>query len=640
MATPKWRIPFKSLAERTCRVDIYDLTTPDYSGSTTTLVGAADPIVIDEDNDDDLTNVVRTQSGYLNIIETDDTTAAIEALKPEKNTSRRVELYVDNVLTWCGLMQAQTFENAWVPNPRQMSFPIMSPLALAPDTDMPTYNPPSREMLCKLLSDAIGKLNDGGAGIELVVWPKEADRLLSEKATTLAVCPYNSDHDTTAASPDLMKPDTVQYTIEGICNCFGWMVHDAPGKLIFSKFDGTGDYLEATPANLATYSNVSEATYDGDTVLTMTDYLTPADAQGVESILMPYEKVRLNYDGDVVKNAQFDFNHLTYLSEDIYEIGGIQYQYIAYFKSETPELTGYSPDGWLRLTNQFNTSNNSLKYEGVNPCVCGSVSKQNDGLLIVHWSSWGSTSQPSQIAYDDLLFTVTFYERPTADSFFVKYDQAWGGMLAELNSDENHDRPRVGLRLKCGDKWYHGNGSWTTTRPSSHYYNFGKVTSCPFGDPIEVHFYDASNQTQPQGLSQWDIYNLISNIHLETVDAVFSEYKISNKGYTELKLGDGDGRNIGDIYLGFNAYYKNSNLIGTLILWNQDTWFTNYHYLLYSREQLVLKCRRTTTVLPYYAKCALLSFFGHQWRLIAASSNPWNDEITVTLQRSLEPQNE
>ena len=631
MATPKWTIPFKSLAERTCRVDIYDLTTPDYSGSTTTLVGAADPIVIDEDNDDDLTNVVRTQSGYLNIIETDDTTAAIEALKPEKNTSRRVELYVDNTLTWCGLMQAQTFENAWVPNPRQMAFPIMSPLTLAPDTDMPTYNPPSREMLCKLLSDAIGKLNDGGAGIELVVWPEET-KLLSEKVTTLAVCPYNNDHDTTAQSPSLMKPDTVQYTIEGICNCFGWMVHDAPGKLIFSKFDGTGDYLEATPANLATYSNVSEATYDGDTVLTMTDYLTPADAQGVESILMPFEKVRLNYDGDVVKNALFDFNHLTYVSDDSWQ----DLQFISYFKSETPELTGYSPEGWLRETNEFTGAGNFLRYEGVNPCVCGSKQSQQNGLLYRKTS--GQTT-PGYIAYEDFLFKVTFFERPTDSSFFVRFDQAWGPMLYDLKSNEDHDRPRVGIRLKCGDKWYHDNGSWTTTAPTSSRYNFGKVTNTPAGEPIEVYFHDLSNQTLQSQFTQFDIYNLISDIHLETSDAIFSEYKWTNKGYTELKLGDGDGRNIGDIYLGFNAYYRNSNMIGTQFL-TQQNWFTNYHYLLFSREQLQLKCRRTATLLPYYAKCALMSFFGKTWRLIAASSNPWNDEITVTLQRSLEPQNE
>lgn len=639
MANAKWTIPFYTLQGRSAQVSIFDLTDPSYSGSATQLVGAAAPITIDDDDEPDLLQVLRAQSGYLNIVETADTAAAIEALKPANNTCRRVELTIGEQLVWCGLMQAQSFDNAWVPSPRQMAFPVMSPLALAGDVDMPTYNPPARLMLCKLLSDAIGLLNDRGAGIELVVWPQETERLLTSPVSSLVVCPYNSDHDTTAASPDLMKPDTVQYLIEAICNCFGWMVHDEPGKLIFTKFDGTGDYLEATPANLATYQNVTTATYTGSTTITLTDYLTPADAQGTESILMPYEKVRLNYDGSVVKSAQFDFNHLTYLSEDIYEIGGIQYQYIAYFKSETPELTGYSPDGWLRLTNQFNTANNSLKYEGVNPCVCGGVSKQNDGLLYIKING---SEPPQGPAYGDHLFTVTFYERPTADSFFVKFDEAWGGFLPELNSDDNYDHPRVGLRLKCGDKWYHGNGSWTTTRPTYTVYNFGKVTSCPFGDPIEVQFFDASNTTPASPATQWGKYNLISNIHLETVDAVFSEYKVTDKGYTELKINDGDGRNVADIYLGVNAYYKNSNLIGTLILWDQDDWFTLYHYMLYSREQLVIRCRRSSLqpALPYYAKCAQVSFAGKVWRLISTSRDPWNDIITVQLQRSLEPTEE
>ena len=164
----------------------------------------------------------------------------------------------------------------------------------------------------------------------------------------------------------------------------------------------------------------------------------------------------------------------------------------------------------------------------------------------------------------------------------------------------------------------------------------------PLGDPIEVQFFDASNQTLPSGMTQWDGYNLISDIQLQTVDAVFTEYKITDKGYTELKIGEGDGRNVADIYLGVNAYYKNSNLIGTLILWDQDDWFTLYHYMLYSREQLVIRCRRSSLqpALPYYAKCAQVSFAGKVWRLISTSRDPWNDIITVQLQRSLEPTEE
>jgi hypothetical protein len=136
-----------------------------------------------------------------------------------------------------GFLQAQTFQNAWVPNPRQLSLPILSPLALLDDVDMPVYDPPSRQMLCKLLSDAIGKLNDKGAGITQVVWPQES-KLLSEEVNTIAVCDYNDAHDTTQHSDEpLMKADTTRYLIEGICNCFGWMVHDEPGKLIFTKFD-------------------------------------------------------------------------------------------------------------------------------------------------------------------------------------------------------------------------------------------------------------------------------------------------------------------------------------------------------------------------------------------------------------------
>ena len=52
----KYTIPFKSLAGKDCRIDIYDST---YSGSTvTTLKGAAQPVVIQEEDDESLLTVL------------------------------------------------------------------------------------------------------------------------------------------------------------------------------------------------------------------------------------------------------------------------------------------------------------------------------------------------------------------------------------------------------------------------------------------------------------------------------------------------------------------------------------------------------------------------------------------------------
>ncbi len=628
---PKWTIPFASLGGNSCRADVFDMDA-EYTGTATELTGAAQPVTIDEEDDDDLLTVIRPRTGYLNIVETDDTSAAIEALKPATNTSRKVVIYSGTDVIFQGFLQAQTFQNAWVPNPRQLSLPILSPLALLDDVDMPVYDPPSRQMLCKLLSDAIGKLNDKGAGITQVVWPQES-KLLSEQVNTIAVCDYNDAHDTTQHSDEpLMKADTTRYLIEGICNCFGWQVHDEPGKLIFTKFDhqaeGAANYLSASPTDLATYANVTTCTFTGLTLLTLTDYMTPADASGEESILMPYEKVRLNYDGDVVKSADFDFSHLEYVSE----INHNDNQYIAFFHSATPELTGYSPDGMLRDTNTFNSSN-QLTYEGVMATVCGGVSSQAARMLYMH-----KAPNSTAISVGDALFAITFYDRPTSNEFKIKFDKTWGGMLFEFGSDYDSPHPDVGIRVRVGSMWYQDNGQWSTTRPVGTVYNFGSIANCPEG-PVTIEFFDASPASQTEGTT-WNIYLSIEDIRLETVDAVFSEYKIKNKGYTELKLSDGCGQETADIYAGFNAYYRNSHLLGSALITNPSLWFTRYTYMLYSREQLKLRMRRTTLGIPYYLKCAAIAFAGQTWRLISLAHDVWNDECTVQLQRSLQPNEE
>lgn len=631
---PKWTITFMSLGSISCRADIFDMDSgTDYTGEPTQLVGAAQPVTIDEEDDQDLLTTIRPRTGYLNLIETDDTSTAIEALKPATNTSRKVIVYSGQEAIFQGFLQAQSFQNAWVPNPRRVSLPILSPLALVDDVNMPTYDPPSREMLCKLLSDAIGQLNAKGAGITQVVWPQES-KLLSELVNTTAVCDWNDAHDTTTDSTEpLLKPDTVRYTIEGICNCFGWMVHDEPGKLIFTKFDhntqGAAYYLIATPTDLATYSNVTQCAFTGLTELSLTDYLTPADSAGEESILMPYEKVRLNYDGDVVKSAEFDFSHLKYNSETQDQNGN---QQIAFFESETPELTGYSPSGWMIKTNTFNNSTNMLANEGVMACVCGDAARL---MYRKKYPTSATGPDPTAISYDDYLFTMVFYDRPTAGEFKLRLDKAWGNFIAEFGNSDGQPHPDVGVRVRVGNLYYHDNGTWNTTRPVGSVYNFGTITNVPAG-PVIVEFYDASDSTIPSGAT-WQVYLSIENIRLETVDAAFSEYKYKNKGYTELKLSDGCGQQTADIYAGFNAYYRNSHLIGSTIIYYPEQWFTRYNYMLYSREQLVLRMRQGAAAIPYYMKCAAITFAGKTWRLISLAHDVWNDECTVQLQRSLQP---
>ena len=76
----KYTIPFKSLAGKDCRIDIYDST---YSGSTvTTLKGAAQPVVIQEEDDESLLTVLRPTTGYISVVEE----TSLTGISPNRRT--------------------------------------------------------------------------------------------------------------------------------------------------------------------------------------------------------------------------------------------------------------------------------------------------------------------------------------------------------------------------------------------------------------------------------------------------------------------------------------------------------------------------------------------------------------------------
>ena len=63
-----WQVKFRSLRAQTLyTVNVYDNS---YTGSPVQLTGAAQPFETSEDNDDDFFAPIRTQSGYLRIVDT------------------------------------------------------------------------------------------------------------------------------------------------------------------------------------------------------------------------------------------------------------------------------------------------------------------------------------------------------------------------------------------------------------------------------------------------------------------------------------------------------------------------------------------------------------------------------------------
>lgn len=131
-----WQIPFKSLRSGTdYTVNIYDSS---FSGTPVQLIGAANPFYVREDDNDDMFTPVRTQSGYIRIVDTG--SVKWTDIIPTTATSRPVTLTTGNSVLWQGFMQPRTFSGELYGNPQEREFPICCPLSILDAFDVsPTF---------------------------------------------------------------------------------------------------------------------------------------------------------------------------------------------------------------------------------------------------------------------------------------------------------------------------------------------------------------------------------------------------------------------------------------------------------------------------------------------------------------------
>ena len=216
-----WTFSFKSLNNVSCRVDIY------HAGSTLqtpiTLTPSADPFSYEEDDDSDiLNNTVRYKTGYIRLIETE--TQPLSGLIPMSDTENYVEFYYGSKLDFVGFMQCQNFSNDFSEYPREVSFPVASPLwALSNRKFDMTFNGVATKPHSVSLGSLIDKIlsNSIVNGIyENVMFPYFSDVKLDNTIYSLVFCPWNRDFNHVDQNTDrnpIYSPETYGYLLDAIC---------------------------------------------------------------------------------------------------------------------------------------------------------------------------------------------------------------------------------------------------------------------------------------------------------------------------------------------------------------------------------------------------------------------------------------
>ena len=107
-------------------------------------MGGSQPFTTQESDDEDMFTPIRTQSGYLRIIDNGKDANGNawdwKDLIPATDTSRPVTLTAGGTVVWQGFMQAQDFGSVLYGNPQEREYPIQCGLSVLQGSDIDSTN--------------------------------------------------------------------------------------------------------------------------------------------------------------------------------------------------------------------------------------------------------------------------------------------------------------------------------------------------------------------------------------------------------------------------------------------------------------------------------------------------------------------
>lgn len=159
----RYRVPFQSFTGTQYMVYIYEQTV----GELVTLTGSDNPFETQEDQSDDIFTPIRSQTGYLRII--DETGGnLLEQLMPSNNTEKLVRVYAgtwnvdtftDVNLVWQGFLCAEVFTQPWDGSKKMLEFPVKSVLAAMEDVTLTESNIGTRTRIAGYIVNAFTALD-------------------------------------------------------------------------------------------------------------------------------------------------------------------------------------------------------------------------------------------------------------------------------------------------------------------------------------------------------------------------------------------------------------------------------------------------------------------------------------------------
>lgn len=595
----RWTIPFKSLNGTNCRIDIYD---EDWSGSVTEIstanqsspgYAADDPFYYEEDNDENLLNVIRSKTGYINLVET--SYNSLIDLYPETDTEHYVEFYYGSRLDFTGYIQAQAFENQWTASPRSISLPVVSPLGIL-DGLYFDYPNPSALYADNIISTIMTNLN---AAYTKVIKPSTVNNF---RLRSMLLCPMN-DNPKKADGSDCFKPLTYLSFMEAYCHVHGLMVHDTPDAIVFSRFDYDGAYTQSAG--------------DGDDIYDLEDYTSIADDDHSESLVRPLRNITLNYDGELLPTQSLNMESSSvYVGSSDEGWAGDIHIVASWLKLVGPMVTG-------RFF--LNTQSMDSSYRPTETGVIGASFGTGDDAFIV-------ITRGAYMGTNDEIVVVHFFDYPTLDDDEALIVNITQDVRENVITIPEEDITGMKYAFEVDGEYYNPQTyQWSSSvtymqdLPGVDIY----VRNVPRGSSFNVHFYMQPTSVVPNGQMA-----IIKSVTLKPQGYnkwTYKAYKDSEK----IIEGHNKAVEDGSIGLLFNRDHPNSNSVVDIMDSIQSFVAPEYPYIFLAQNRLNVdvKLGAALPAIPYLPKWEYW-VSGWKWRIIAQSFHPWDDLYRLTLHRS------
>ena len=227
-------------------VNVYEW---DYTGDVVTLTGASEPFVTQEDDDTDIFTPVRTQTGYLRVI---DTTGGklLEEMMPANNTEKPVRLMLGDTVCWQGFLAAQGYSQPWDNHKNKIEFQVISLLAALEYISAPTTYVGKTYKLSQLMDDAIDVMSKGDLSIFSIVSGTVTDmtnaRAMLDYALDFSTFIDKEEVTNEGSTTKVNVGNSYKDCIEAVCQFLGVSLRESGNTLLYSRYDDGFSVLRRT----------------------------------------------------------------------------------------------------------------------------------------------------------------------------------------------------------------------------------------------------------------------------------------------------------------------------------------------------------------------------------------------------------